>query len=188
MNGSSTETQKFDYQRALHIFVFAIMMISCMLNSSNARAATVMPSDYRLAAANDKFSGTWQYAVAFRMRPPRRLRAKRMELAVGMISTSQESRAFVSVGPVWRLPINSRSLFAELGISPTLRSGSSFNGRDMGGNFHFTSSVVVGRTFGARDSVALSLRIQHTSNGSLSSTNPGMDMIGLNIAFNSFNR
>ena len=188
MNSSSIEKRKFDYQRALHIFLFATMMISCMLNSSNARAATVTPFDYRLAAANDKFTGTWQYAVAFRMRPPRRLRAKRMELAVGMISTSEESRAFVSLGPVWRLPINSRSLFAELSISPTLLSGSSFNGRDMGGNFHFTSSVVVGRTFGVRGSVALSLRLQHTSNASLSSTNPGMDMIGINVSFNSFNQ
>ncbi len=92
------------------------------------------------------------------------------------------------LGPVWRLPINSRSLFAELGISPTLLSGSSFNGCDMGGNFHFTSTLVVGRTFGARDSVALSLRIQHMSNGSLSRTNPGMDMIGINVTFNPFNR
>ena len=44
------------------------------------------------------------------------------------------------LGPVWRLPINSRSLFAELGISPTLLSGSSFNGRNMGGNFHLRTS------------------------------------------------
>jgi hypothetical protein len=53
----------------------------------------------------------------------------------------------------------------------------------MGGNLHFTSSAALGATFGARESVALSLRIQHTSNGGLSSTNPGMDIIGLNFAF-----
>ena len=107
---------------------------------------------------------------------------------MGTLSTSQENRLFVSLGPVWRLPINSRSLFVELGFSPTLLSGSSFNGRDVGGNFHFTSSAALGTTFGARDSVALSLRIQHMSNGSLRNTNPGMDMIGLNIAFNFSNR
>ena len=182
MKRLSIETQKIGYPRALSIVVFAIMMISSMLNSSNARAATRWPSDYRVAAANDKFTDTWQYAVAFRLRPPHRLRAKRLELAVGTISTSQESRPFVSLGPVWRLPLSNDSLFVELSISPTLLSGSSFNGRDMGGNFHFTSSAAVGATFGARDSVALSLRIQHMSNGSLSSTNPGMDMIGLNFA------
>ena len=121
------------------------------------------------------------------MRPPRRLRARRLELAIGTISTSQDTRPVVSLGPVWRLPISSSSLFVELGISPTLLGGSSFNGREMGGNFQFTSFAALGANFGPRDSVALSLRIQHTSNGSLNSSNPGMDMIGLNITFNSFN-
>ena len=142
------------------------MMISCMLNSANARAAAAVPIDYRLALAGDKFADTWQFAVAFRMRPPRRLRgfrAKHFELAVGTISTSQESNPFVSLGPVWRLPLNNDSLFVELGISPTLLGGSSFNGRDLGGNFHFTSSATVGKTFGARDAVSLSLRIQASS-------------------------
>ena len=66
--------------------------------------------------------------------------------------------------------------------------GSSFNDRDMGGNFHFTSFAALGAIFGPRDSAARSLRIQHTSNGGLNSTNPGVDVIGLNITFNSFNR
>ncbi len=183
MKRSSIETQIIGFQRALYIVVFAIMMISCILNSANARAATVWPTDYRVAAAGDKFADTWQFAVAFRMRPPRRLRARRLELVIGTLSTSQENRLFVSLGPVWRFPIRSPSLFVELGISPTLLSGSSFNGRDMGGNFHFTSSAAVGKTFGARDAFTLSLRIQHASNGSIKSTNPGLDMVGLNFAF-----
>ncbi len=187
MKRSITETQKIGFYKALNIVVFAIMMISCMLNSSNARAARAWPSDYRIAAADDKFTDTWQFAVAFRLRPPRRLKARRLELAVGILSTSQENRLFVSLGPVWQLPIRSQWLSVELGISPTLLSGSSFNGRDMGGNFHFISSAAARATFGAHDSVALSLRIQHMSNGGLSSTNPGMDMIGLNITFDSFN-
>ena len=175
---------KFAHSKVLHTAVFVIAVMSFILNGSNARAASVTPSDYRLAVAGDKFADTWQSAVAFSMRPPRRLRARRLELAIGTLSTSKESRFFVSVGPVWRLPINSRSLFIELGFSPTLISGSSFNGRDLGGNFHFTSSAALRATFGARDSIALSLRIQHMSNGGLNSTNPGMDMIGLNITFN----
>ena len=89
----------------------------------------------------------------------------------------------MSLGPVWRIPVNYSSLFIELGISPTLLGGSTFNGRDLGGNFHFTSSATIGKTFGARDAVSLSLRIQHMSNGSIKSTNPGMDMIGLNFTF-----
>ena len=186
MTRSSTETHKIANSKAFHAFVFVIAMISCILNSSNARAAGALPTDYRVAAAGDKFADTWQSAVAFKMRPPRRLRgfrAKRLELAVGTISTSQESRPFVSLGPVWRFPVNNDSLFVELSISPTLLGGSTFNGRGIGDNFHFTSSAAVGKTFGLRDAVSLSLRIQHTSNAGLSSINPGMDTVGLNFGF-----
>ncbi len=188
MKSSSAETHKFDYLKALHIIFFAIMMISCLLNNSLAQADSLIPSDYRLATAGDKFSDTVQFAVAFKFRPPRRLRARRMELVVGTIATSQESRLFVSLGPVWQLPIVNRSMFFELGISPTFIGGSSFNQRDMGGNFHFTSFAAVGARFGKRDALSLSLRVQHSSNGGLNSTNPGMNMIGINIAFNSLTR
>ena len=184
MKSSGVQIQRIDHSKALHTIVFVIAMISFSLNSSNAWAATVAPTDYRVVAAGDKFADTTQFAVAFKMRPPRRLRARYLELAIGTISSSQESRVFVSLGPVWRLPINRRSLFVELGFSPTLITGSSFSGRDLGGNFHFTSSASIGATFGARENISVALRIQHISNGGLSSTNPGMDMIGLNLTFN----
>jgi len=184
MQGSSTQIKRIGDSKVLHTVVFVIAMISFTLNSSNARAATVAPTDYRVVTNYGKFDDTTQVAVAFRMRPPRRLRARHLELAIGAISTSQESRAFVSFGPVWRLPINGHSLFVELGFSPTLIAGSSFNGRDLGGNFHFTSSACVGAIFGARENISIALRVQHTSNGGLSGTNPGLDMIGLNFTFN----
>ncbi len=188
MKSSSAETQDFDYLKMMHIIFFTVMIVTCMLNNSLAQAASVIPADYRLAPAGDKFSGAVQFAVAFKFRPPRRLRAKRMELVVGTIATSQESRLFVSLGPVWHLPIANRSMFFELGISPTFIGGSSFNQRDMGGNFHFTSFAAVGARFGKRNALSLSLRVQHTSNGGLSSTNPGMDMIGITVGFNSLTR
>ena len=184
MKRSGTLTKRSGYSKALHTVVFVIAMISFSLNSSNAWAETVAPADYRVIAAGDKFADTTQFAVAFRMRPPRRLRARYLELAIGAISTSQENRAFVSLGPVWRLPIIHRSLFVELGFSPTLIAGSSFNGRDLGGNFHITSSASIGAIFGVRENVSVALRIQHISNGGISGTNPGMDMIGINFAFN----
>ena len=74
MKSLSIESQKFDYLKALHIIFFAIMMISCMLNSSNVRAAIVIPSDSHLTAAIDMSSGTLQFAATFKMRPPRRLK------------------------------------------------------------------------------------------------------------------
>ncbi len=184
MKRSGTQTKRSGYSKALFTVVFVIAMISFSLNSSNVWAATVAPADYRVVTASDKFADTTQFAVAFKMRPPRRLRARYLELAIGAISTSHENRAFVSLGPVWRLPVNRRSLFVELGFSPTLIAGSSFSGRDLGGNFHFTSSASIGATFGARENISVALRIQHISNGGLSSTNPGMDMIGLNLTFN----
>ncbi len=96
---SSTNTRKIGHSKALHTVVFAIAMIAFTLNDANARAASVMPADYRYAVAGDKFEDTWQLAVALRMRPPRRLRARCMELAVGTISTSEVSQPFVSLGP-----------------------------------------------------------------------------------------
>ena len=187
MQRSGTQNHKAGRSRVLHTVVFAIAMISIAMNSSTARAADLAPADYRILTAGGEFDDTTQIAVAFRMRPPRRLRARHLELAVGAITTPEETRAFVSLGPVWRLPIDSDSFFIDLGFSPTLISGSSLNGRDLGGNFHFTSSASIGTTFGASDNIAVSLRVQHTSNGGLSSDNPGLDMIGLNITFNVFN-
>ncbi len=183
MQRSSTQIKRIGYSKVLHTIVFVIAMISFTLNGANARAANLVPTDYRIATASKKFEDTSQFAATFKNRPPRRLRTRHFDLAIGTISTSQESRAFVSFGPVWRLPTNSRSLLVELGFSPTLIGGSSFNGRDLGGNFHFTSSASVGATFGARKNISLALRVQHTSNGGLSSTNPGLDMIGLNFVF-----
>ena len=187
MKRPGTQERKASYSRVLHTMVFAIAMISISVNSSNARAADLAPTDYRVLAAGGEFNDTTQIAAAFQMRPPRRFRARHLELAVGAITTPVETRAFVSLGPVWRLPFNNDSFFVDLGFSPTLISGSSLNGRDLGGNFHFTSSAAISTTFGASDSISLSLRVQHTSNGGLSSDNPGLDMIGLNIAFNIFN-
>ena len=185
MKCSDTQIRSIRNSKALHTVVFVIAMISFTLHGANVRAANLGTTEYRVATASKKFEDTSQFAVAFRMRPPRRLRARHLELAVGAISTSQETRAFVSLGPVWRLPINHRLPYVELGFSPTLLTGSSLNGRDLGGNFHFTSSISIGATFGTRQNISVALRVQHTSNGGLSSTNPGLDMIGLNFAFNS---
>ena len=92
------QRHKIAHSKALHTVVFVIAMIAFTLNDSNARATSVIPADYRFAMAGDKFEDTWQLAMAFKMRPPCRLRARYMELAVGTISTSQESRVFVSCG------------------------------------------------------------------------------------------
>ena len=176
------QTTAIEPDRRFFALALAVVMLSSAFNSANAE--TLLPSDYRFLAAGEKFDGVRQYALAFKMRPPRRLRARHLELAIGSISSSNEDRAFVSFGPVWRLPITGARAFVEFGFSPTLISGSTFDGRDLGGNFHFTSSAAVGATFGRQQTVAVALRVQHTSNGGLGDTNPGIDMLGINVAFN----
>ena len=184
MNTPTDRTRPFLRSRILHAGVFVTAMLTIALNSANAFAANLHPAGYRIAAGGDKFEGTRLFAAAFKTRPPRRLRARHLELVVGALAASAEDRAFVSFGPVWRLPIEHRSLFVELGFSPTLLAGSTLNGRDLGGNLHFTSSIAIGATFGERQTLSLSLRAQHTSNGGLNDTNPGIDMFGINIALN----
>lgn len=172
-------------RKGLHFIVFLVAMLAIGANSANAMAADLVPRDFRVSMAADKFNETRQYAVAYRLRPPRRLRAHHLELAIGSIGTTSRTHAFVSFGPVWRLPLvrgNDR-WHVQLGFSPTLLSGSTISGRDLGGNFHFTSSVSLGALLGERRALSIALRIQHTSNGGIDSTNPGLDMVGLNISY-----
>ena len=182
MTTPNSGSQRFGALRVSKQVLFVTTLMSCLLGLRAEAAST--ESEYRLAIAGGKFNGTVQFARAFSYRSPTRFRADRLELAAGVISTSQETRPFVSLGPVWRIPTRGQSVHLEFGISPTLIAGSTFGQRDLGGNFHFTSSVALDIRFGERDRFSLSLRAQHTSNGGLHQTNPGMDMFGLSFSFN----
>ncbi len=102
MKRSSTKTHRIANSKPLHIAVFAIAMISFTLNDSNARAANVIPTDYRLATADDKCADAWKIMVVFKVRPRRRLLAKRVALAIDTLSISHEDRLFVSLGAMQR--------------------------------------------------------------------------------------
>lgn len=183
MKDNRLRTYDLARHRLAHALVFIVAMLSIALQSHDAQAAAVSPDDYRSSKAIAKFSDTWQFAAAYKLRPPRRLRAQYLELALGMNTTPSESRPFVSLGPVWQFPLYGDRVAIKLGFSPTLLGGSTFGGRDMGGNLHFTSSAAIEASFGLRRAVSIALRIQHTSNGGLNSTNPGMDMLGLNFSY-----
>lgn len=174
--------------RILQAVLFVTAMVCITLPNSNAQAATVVPSAFRIMGETGRIEDATLIAATFNVRPPRRFGIHRLEAALGGIATSDETRPFVSFGPVWRMPIDSEAFYIELGISPTLLGGSSINGSDLGGSFHFTSSAAIGTTFGATGALALALRIQHTSNGGLASDNPGMDMVGLNLSINFLDR
>ena len=164
--------------------LLALSLVAWCTNRADAQDQTGAAVGYRILAAGDKFDGVQQYAVTYNTRAPRRLRARHLELAAGQLVSKTSDRLFVSVGPVWRVPIAGESVFVDLGFSWTLVGGSELNDRDLGGNVHFTSSVAIGMAFGRKGSVVVSLRAQHTSNGGLSRTNPGIDMIGINLALN----
>ena len=98
------------------------------------------------------------------------------------MSQSADNTAFLSVGPVWRFQPEGRPYYVDLGISPTVLSESTFSGRELGGHLHFSSSITLGTRFGAEDEFGIALRLQHTSNGGLDSTNPGLDAIAVNFS------
>ncbi len=168
MKRSSTKKiHRFANSKALHLAVFAIAMISFTLNGCNAKAANVILTDYRLATANDKFDDTRQLGVAFKMRPRRRLRAKRLEQAMGTLSTSQENRQFVSLGPMQR-PLVIHEQNAVAGLTNRLLA---------------RPARAVLQAFPG----SFPANIKTEAVG-LSSTNPGMNMIGIDMAFTFSNR
>ena len=125
-------------------------------------------------------------AFAYDFEVPGWFGADHLELAVGAISRGEQSRALLSLGPVWRWESGHRNSpwFLDLGLAPTALSGGKFDGRDLGGNLHFTSSAEIGRSFGKNSSSTISLRLQHLSNGGLNDTNPGLDTIFLGFSYN----
>jgi len=108
---------------------------------------------------------------------------ERLEAAAGVLAGSGDRRAFVSLGPVWRLSANDAALRVEFSLSPTLLGGSTFDSLDLGGNLHFTSALSVGWTPNGQRRSGVTLRLAHVSNGGLHRRNPGLDTIGLAFTF-----
>lgn len=105
----------------------------------------------------------------------------RLTLTAGRFTSDSENRAFGSLGPTFRFE-SDRSripMFLDLGISPTVIDGAQYGDRDLGTSFNFTSHVAFGLRFGRHRQAHVSLRYQHISNGGTNSTNPGVDMIGI---------
>ncbi len=172
----------------LQALIWTIAIASISLRATPAYADGFFPTEYRAMESIGKHDDVSHYALVFHGRPPRRLFAERMELSIGTLSAADADRWFVSYGAVWRLPRRwmpfvRDAVHLDFGFSPTWIAGSTVNGRDLGGNLHFTSSLSVGGYLNARRTLELSARIQHTSNGGLNNVNPGLDMLGLSLAY-----
>lgn len=133
-----------------------------------------------------KFEGVIQNAVVIKFREDHYKYLDRIELASGELTKGETNSLFISAGPAWRINkriAGSGLAFAEFGTSPTWISNGSFEDESLGGNVFFTSNIQLGMHFGYRRELTLSVRIHHISNGGLSSTNPGTDMVGLELSY-----
>ena len=166
--------------RLVHAGMVATVLLAGTV-SEGLMAETKQPAGMRYGKAVGQFHDVHHYAAIYQLSAPRRTGARHLELAVGALDSGGDTSAFLSLGPVWRFHPGTHSLYLEFGFSPTLISDPSLGGVQLGGNVHFTSSATVGTRFGSRDEYGVELRIQHTSNGGLDSTNPGLDAIALNF-------
>ena len=144
-----------------------------------------IPMEIRYGWSRGESVAINQAGFALHAAAPRWLHANRLEFGFGALSRGEQSRPFLSLGPVWRWVPSSveKRWFIDFGLSPTVLGGAKFDGKDLGGNLHFTSSLAIARHFGARSASTVSLRFQHLSNLGLNSTNPGVDMIGLSFTY-----
>lgn len=168
-----------------HLVYLVAVLLSVLLGSilsTEADATTIVPDEYRIGRVVSKFDDTWQAGAVFKLDVPRRLRASYLELTLGAISETDKTRPFASLGPVWQIQFSDDRLLAKIGFAPTLIAGSTFGDRDMGGNVHFTSSAAIQFSFGRQRTTRLTFQVQHTSNGGLSSQNPGMDITSIAIS------
>lgn len=83
----------------------------------------------------------------------------------------------------WRGSAGRSPWFVEAGTSVHLSSGNYQSGSDrFSTRYNFASHMGLGRNFGAQRQHELSLRLQHTSNASLKTPNPGENFVLLRYA------
>ena len=105
----------------------------------------------------------------------------RINASAGALHGGDETAAIVTMGPglAWISP--SQQYTVEAGISPTLMSEHEYGEADFGGNFQFTSFIGLNSRLGERTTA--SFRVQHMSNASIYSSNPGLNHIMLGINY-----
>lgn len=187
MTASHANSRPLANCRYRYLFSLLLVLFTLAPRLAAAQSAVLVPGEMRIATGIDEFDGASHFAATLQLRPPRRLRSEYLEIAIGGIATSGTDRLMLAIGPVWQVPLHRDRIALKLGFSPTLIGGSTIEGRDLGGNFHFTSSAAIETRFGTHRQATLAFRFQHTSNGGLNDTNPGMDMVGVSFGY-SFSR
>lgn len=73
--------------------------------------------------------------------------------------------------------------FIELGIGATWLSGRHIRARDLGSRVHFVAQAMLGLRPARASRWHAGLRLRHTSNAGLAGSNPGFDVIQLEIGY-----
>ncbi len=163
--------------RCVRWSVCALVLVAGSLLPFSGSAAS---AECRLLTAVGPFADTHLLAIAVPVYRPGIWKIEGIEVSAGGLMSGARITPLISLGPAWRVPLRRRFVLSA-SISPTLVGSSRFQGRPLGGHFHFTSALALERRIHHRVSVAL--RIQHTSNASIRGTNPGLDMVGLTLRF-----
>lgn len=87
----------------------------------------------------------------------------------------------IALGPLVAYRALDERLRITAGLQPTLISEHEVNGEDLGGPVQFTSHLGIGWALWPR--LVLGARIQHTSNGHLYDSNPGVDIFALEVGY-----
>lgn len=163
-----------------------LLVLSSMLATLLAEADSLLPNEMRIVTSIGASSDVTQVAAVYRLQGfpvLTAMGAQYLEVSAGAFAGIDETRPMLSVGPAWQAtPFGDRAKL-RFGITPTLIAGSSFQGEDIGGNFHFTSFIEIANQFGWERRGSIALRIQHTSNAGFQRPNPGIDMAGFSINY-----
>jgi hypothetical protein len=104
-----------------------------------------------------------------------------VETSVGLLKRRGSHGIMANMGPVLVFePLDAR-WGLRLGFAPTLITRDEFGPVDLGGNIQFSSSVSAYWQF--NEKYCILYRYQHTSNGGLRPSNPGMDLHSLGLAY-----
>lgn len=105
----------------------------------------------------------------------------RWELTLGYWDGGAGNLRLVALGPLLTYRTPGERLRITAGLQPTLISEHEVNGEDLGGPVQFTSHLGIGWVLWPR--LVLGARIQHTSNGHLYDSNPGVDIFAVELDY-----
>jgi len=170
----------------LNLILYTLFAMTLLVVPSPAHTLQFESVAVRNMDSYKKFDGVTQNAVVIKSRIERSKFFDRIEFASGELGNGENNSFFVSAGPSWRFNkriAGSGLAFIEFGTSPTWIEDGVFGSESLGGHMFFTSNVQLGAHFGYRRELTLSVRIHHISNGGLASTNPGTDMVGIELSY-----